>query len=238
LAENEDKGFGFITPRGVFVYPKLHKADTKFKPEGEYSTKVRLPGDAEGYIVGSEKWNRQQIEERLQADLDKFVEAKRNELANSKDPKQKKKARELKVREVIEAALDDEGNETSEIIHKAIMKASGVSKKTGKPWQRTPSVFDARGKAIKPVPAIYGGSEGKLAVVARPYYVASDNVCGITLYLEAVQLLKLVKGGDRSAGSYGFGEEEGYTDEADEGGQQFDDSAAGGDANGSEPDDF
>lgn len=219
------------------MYPKLHKPDTKFKAEGEYSVKLRLPGDATGYLVGKETWTREQIEAKLKEILDEFVEQTRTKLAGSKDPKQKKKARELKVRDVIEAALDDEGNETSEIIHKAIMRASGVSKKDGKPWTRQPKVFDAKGKAIKPVPAIFGGSEGKLAVEAAPYYIASDNVCGITLYLEAVQLLKLVKGGDRSASSYGFGEEEGYIDDSDAGGEQFDDSAAA-EGSSADPDDF
>lgn len=31
------------TPIGTFRYPRLNKPDTKYKPEGEYSVKVRLP---------------------------------------------------------------------------------------------------------------------------------------------------------------------------------------------------
>jgi hypothetical protein len=37
----------FVTPKGVAGWPKLMRPDTKFKPEGEYSTKLNVPGDDE-----------------------------------------------------------------------------------------------------------------------------------------------------------------------------------------------
>lgn len=216
--------FKFITPAAPAIYPKLHKADTKWKAEGEYSVKQAFDADATGFLVGKETIDLPTLIERLQVILDEyFKETKATLIANKKGAK----AKALTKRDVFAAATDAEGNENGKLLIKAHMKASGVSKKDGKPWTRQPLVFDAKRKKLSPVPAIFGGSELKVAVEAAGYYAPNDNVVGITLYIDAVQVIKLVKGGDRSAESYGFGEEEGFADDtADEGGEQFDDSDA------------
>jgi hypothetical protein len=63
---------------------------------------------------------------------------------------------------------------------------------------------------------------------AMAYYTPKDNEVGVAFYLEAAQIIKLVSGKARSAGDYGFGEEEdGYT--ADQS-TQFNDESASADA--------
>jgi hypothetical protein len=55
----------FTTPRGVFIYPHLTEADTKFvKPDGEYHTKFALTPEESQPLI-------EKIEEVLEA----YIEA-------------------------------------------------------------------------------------------------------------------------------------------------------------------
>lgn len=214
------KTIRFITPRGVAIWPRLNAPDTKWKPEGEYSCKIRLTPDALP----------EDLVEKLEALRDEKAEETRADL---KTKKQGAKIKSLKTRDLLTPETDREtGEETGFVLLNAKMRASGVSKKTGKPWTRKPAVFDAKGKPIDPVPNIYGGSEVKLAVEAQAYYTPKDNEVGIAFYLEAAQVLKLVVGnGQKTADGYGFGEEEGFEADANESG--FEDESGGDDATGS-----
>jgi hypothetical protein len=207
----------FITPKGVAIYPKLNKPDTKFKAEGEYSVKLRLSPDA----IPAE------TVEEIQALLDAFA-------VETKAGLKQAAAKALKVLTLAEQGLkpevNDDGDETGYIILKAGMKASGKSKKDGKEWTRAPVIFDAKGTKLKPVPPIWGGSELKLAVIAAPYYAANDKTCGITFYLDAVQVIKLVNSSDKDAAGFGFGEEEGFEGEESESFPDGDDASSTGEA--------
>lgn len=220
-----------LLPKAPAIFPKLNTPDTKFDPDGVYEVKLRYEeGQTELGLIGRNEIDLEGILERLKALRDEFADAKREELMAG-DGKQKKKAKELTVRDIGEMECDDDtGEETGNLILKAKMKASGISKKDGKPWTRAPKLFDAKGKPFPAkAPAIYGGSVLKVAVEAVPYYAANDNVVGITLRLEAVQVIDLVSGGGRSASAYGFGSEDGYSAEEDVGDDagSVDDSAAG-----------
>lgn len=91
------------------------------------------------------------------------------------------------------------------------MKASGVSKKTGKPWTRKPAVFNAKGKPMsdEEKAKVGGGSVVKVAYEITPFYTAALGA-GVSLRLEAVQVLELKSFQARDASAFGFGEEEGY----------------------------
>lgn len=233
MSEKKRTSVKFITPRGVAIYPKLQKPDTKFKPEGQYTCKLRIESLPED------------ISEKITALRDAFLaETIEGIKAGTIGPKWNAKERAAKLKElqtpdIITNEVDKEGEETGFVLINAKMTASGVSKKDGKPWTRSPTVFDSKGKKISPVPAIFGGSELKLAVEAATYFAPGTKTAppavGVTYYLEAVQVLKLVKAGDKSAEGYGFGEEEGgYEDAADEGGEQFNAAAAADDAAGAD----
>jgi hypothetical protein len=249
--------FKFILPRGVFVYPKLHKPDTRWKPEGQYEVKSVI--DPKGTFLinnGKDKATLEEIYEALEGLLERKLKAEKARLsaiAKGNDAKKAKKAKAtleaLKKRDVqFKAHEDDDGNETDKLEVKATMRASG-ERDDGTKWERKPNVFDAAGNPLKKVPVVFGGSEGKVAVEAEGYYAPPKQdepaVVGVTLRLDGVQILKLVKGGERSASSYGFGREEGYEDEGgsdaddtsdeDDDDDKSDDSAGGA---GDDDDDF
>lgn len=54
-----------------------------------------------------------------------------------------------------------------------------------------------------------------MAYTAEPFFVAALGA-GVSLRLQAVQIIELVQGGERTAASYGFEDEEGYTAEPED----------------------
>lgn len=190
-----DKKERMITPVGRAIYPKLNEPDTKFKEEGEYTVNLALSGDD------------------AQSMIEVIEEAKKEALAMAKKKikgKKKPKEADLPYFEV----LDEDENETGEIAFKFKMKASGVSKKTGKRWERRPPIFDAKTNKIDPEKTmIWGGTMMKVSYTVSPYYVPALGA-GVSLRLEGVQVIELVSGGGASASDLGFGEEDGYETEA------------------------
>lgn len=204
------------TPKGTAVWPKLDEPDTKFEAEGVYTVKVKLSAEqAQPYI---------DLIDKMAADhLAKCQ-------SEEKNPAKKKK---LKLTDDMpySAEVDKDGNETGDIRLHFKMKASGVSKKTNKPWTRKPAVFDAKGKPLSPCPKIGGGSTIKVSCIYEPWDNPKGEV-GVSARLEAVQLIELRSFGDRSASEHGFGEEEGYEADgaAESNGFQDETPAAGNDA--------
>lgn len=187
------------TPKGIAVWPKLDTPDTKFDAEGVYTVKLKLTDEeAAPYVV---------LINKLAADH--FEKTK----AACKDPVKKKK---IKLTEDMpyKPEYDKEGNETGHTILSFKMKASGVSKKTGKPWTRKPSLFDAKGEKIVKVPNIGGGSLIRVSCEYVPWDNPKGEV-GTSARLEGVQIIKLCSFGDRSASEHGFGQEDdGYEAES------------------------
>lgn len=213
----------FTTPRGVFVYPKLSEPDygTKDypKPDGEYSLKFRMSlADADAFVnrkvkVGNEQFSLQSI----------YEEAIRNaeRLFGELKLESRKKLKEVQPNALYTVLYDPETEqETGEVEFKFKMKASGELKKgpkAGQKWARKPDIFDAKGVKITKGVQIWGGTEGKVSFNVGTdkdgvpgYFVAGTAAAGLTLQLSAVQIISLVSAGQRSADSYGFGEEEGY----------------------------
>ena len=177
----------FTTPKGVAIYPKLSAPDTKFKPDGEFSCKLRLSQDD------------------AQPLIDRIAEIHE---ANIKSLKESKKVKGA-VKEAsppYKGVVDDEGNETGEVEFNIKMNHN-IKTRDGKEFQLFPKLFDAK---LNPIPfgtKIYGGSEVKVAGFFNPFYTAMIGA-GVSLRLDGVQVLKLVQGND--AKSMGFAEENGY----------------------------
>lgn len=207
-----------VTPKGVAIFPHLNTPDTKFDKAGQYRVRLAFTTDTPGLEEFREKLQKH-IDERFEAEALALKEQGKAGLV-----KKLKKTEPLKVEEDPET-----GEPTGRLILSAKMKASGTSQKTGKPWTRKPDFFDAKGKALKNPPMIGGGSELKLQVELGSYYIAKDQEAGVTAYLNAVQIIRLVQYGSRDAASYGFGEEEGdeLDDTPDSGDSAFDDESAG-----------
>lgn len=225
MAKKSDRpSFNMITPKGVAIYPKLDKPDTKFDADGVYEVKLKFDPTATDGVIGKTSATWAEIVEKAEAIRDEFLATTKADL-QSGDGKAKAKAKSISALDFgAEPDVDDDGNETGMIVVKVKMKASGVSKKDGKPWTRKPTLFDAKGKPLPAnAPPIWGGSTLKAAAEVVPYYTAKDNVVGITLRLNAVQVIELVSGQGRTASAFGFGEEDGYEAEEE---QSF---SAGGD---------
>ena len=201
----------FTTPKLRFSYPKLVVADTKFKPEGEYS--VKGIGSADDPAV-----------QKLIALIDKAAaESLANAKGKAKTPVEAKKWQTKYL--PYNPVLDQEtGEETGEIEFKFSSKASGVSAKTGKPWTRKISLFDAKGKPIKdPDIKIGGGTIGKISFLIQPYAQTPQTGASVKLALEAAQIIELHSYSGASADSYGFSEEEGFDyEEGDDEGSSYD----------------
>lgn len=199
-----------VSPMGVAIFPYLSKPDTKFKEEGEYRVKLRLSADDAAPLI-----KLVDAEMAVAKKTDKLLEAKK------KNPKAT-----IPENTPYKDSLDDQGEETGDIEFTFGATASGVSKKTGKKWERTLNLFDAKRKPFKG--DVWSGSKIKVAFTVGSYFINAKVGYGVKLYLESAQIIELVQGGNRSADSYGFGEEEGF-EAADEPGSEFDDSNKTGD---------
>lgn len=214
-----------VSPAGRALYPKLTEPDTKFKEAGEYSVKLILPeADAMPLLAKCREMQQQAVEEELEKQIAK------NPKMNPEKIREKIKLADLPVKPHEDP---ETGEETGDYVVTFKMTASGVSRKTGKEWTRRPALFDAKGKPVKNPDKlqIWSGSVLKVAYNADPFCTAIG--AGVSLRLEAVQIIELVSGGQRDAAGYGFGEEDGYSHEetAENSGDPFagcgdDDSAA------------
>jgi hypothetical protein len=157
----------------------------------------------------------QKFIDQLQPEFDKAIEL--GQEAFAKLPvANRKKLGEIKTQDFYSEVYDKESEEpTGEIEFKFKCKAGGTTK-AGKEWKRTVAIFDAKGNPAKGVKEIWGGTEGKVSFTASPYFVAATGTVGLSLRLEAVQILNLVSGGSRDAAGYGFGKEEGDFDATEE----------------------
>ena len=178
--------------KGTASFPRLNEPDTKFDADGNFNTKLILPAE---------------IGEPLSARFDKMraAEVAEQEEANA--------GRAPRVNDhPLNPEFDEDGNETGNWVLSCKMKASGKAKKTGKPWSRKLPIFDAQGKATNV--RVGGGSEIICAIEPISYAVPGKEkgkpivTCGVSLRLEAVQVLKLA-GSARDAGGFGFGAHEG-----------------------------
>jgi hypothetical protein len=211
----------FSSPRLVFKYPKLTEPDYGNqqypKPDGEFSLKgIAKVSDprVQAFIA------------KLKPLHDEAV-AKGEEAFKALKAETRKKLGGVKINDLFTALLDQETEEeTGEIEFKFAMKHSGEYKKgpkTGETWRRYPALFDAkgqaltlrdkRGKLLPNAPQIWGGTVGIVSFEASDYFIPGTGAAGLKLNLNAVQIIDLVSGGQRSASQYGFSEEDGYSAE-------------------------
>jgi hypothetical protein len=192
------KSIKTVLPRGVAIWPSLNTPDTKWNAAGVYATRLAFSADDPALIPLREKVSGL-IAERLDEEKAKLIAAGKKGLVSK-----------LRTADPFKVEVDDEtGDETGRIILNAKMTATGISKKTQKPWTRKPAIFNAAGVVLKNPPMIGSGSELKVSVELSPYFVAKDQEVGVSFRMEAVQVLKLVQFGARDASAFGFASEEG-----------------------------
>ena len=103
--------------------------------------------------------------------------------------------------------VDDNGEPTGSTIFKFKTKAQ-LTTKDGKIIPNRVAIFDSKGTPMTDC-NIWSGSEMKVSAELVPYYTAMVGA-GVSMRLRAVQITKLVEGGNGNAKGYGFGEEEGF----------------------------
>lgn len=207
----KEKPVRYVSPKGEAKYPWLKNPDygTDQFPitQGQFKVNLLIPDNDEC--------------KELRAELDKMVDASFKDAMKKAKPEVKKN---LKKAPPYHEVYDEDGNEVEGVFEfRFKMNHKITSKKTGDTLELWPEVYDAKGKKVTPVPAIYGGSILKVGYVVTPYFNSAASSAGVSLRLNAVQIIDLVSGGGGNASFHGFGEEEGY--EASSGGQEFRDES-------------
>jgi len=205
--EKKPKPFKGLTPRGVFRHPVLNKPDygneASPKPYGVYKVELILSeAQAVPLLKTLEPIHAQAVEEGKAALKELKAEAR-------------KKLKEVTAQDLFSIEYDKETEEpTGNFIFSFKMQASGLSGQNGmtSTWKRSPDIFDAKGKLLTgKLPEICDGTEGIVAFKALPYFMSGLGMAGLVLLLEAVQIIKLRSGDQRSAADYGFVEEDGWS---------------------------
>ena len=172
---------------GVSQYAWLTQPDTRFDEIGYYKTNLILSGQ----------------------DADTLKAAINEELTKSVAlAKEKAKGKNIKTAPApFEDELDDDGQPTGSTVFKFKTKAQ-ITTKDGKIIPNRVAIFDSKGTPMTDC-NVWSGSEMKVSAELVPYYTAMVGA-GVSMRLRAVQITKLVEGGNGNAKGYGFGEEEGY----------------------------
>lgn len=188
------------TPKGRVEYAHI------LEPQRQIGDQVIEPTYSVTLLMDDSPEVRQFIGQ-LDAEMDK-AENMAQETANQAKGRSKGKL-PTKHDENYGQVYDDDGNPMPQYFVKAKAKAEGVTQ-SGKAWKFRPTVFDSKGKPWpeKNPPLIGNGSVGRLALTAYAY--AAPIGYGVSIRLEAAQIIDLVEYGGRSATDYGFAVEEGY----------------------------
>lgn len=192
----------FTSPVGVLKFPSaIHEPDSKFADDtdpndlGDYKARLYLEGeDAKAF-------------EKTLADIWEEFYAEALKESGKKS---------LKVDPDLLPCfeeVDDDDEPTGRLGFRFKLKAR-VKKRDGTYFDQRPKVFDTSNQLIREVPNIGVGSQVKIA--GRCKLWRNPSKIGMTLWLEGVQLHKLVEGGQGStADTFGFtGESNGFTDES------------------------
>lgn len=185
------------TPAGVAQYPRVNSPDYgsgEYKNEhGIYRVNLSVPKAAMKAFKAA--WDEANTAAKAMGKCKKM----------NKDP------------QVFEE-VDDQGAKTGNWVIKASMK-NVFNKDKGEVWDRKPAIFDSKGKVSQAL--VGSGSEMKCAVEFFGYN--RPDGYGVRINLFAVQIIKLVKYTGKTAGGYGFSEEEeGYeaSEDHEEDGEQ------------------
>ncbi len=169
----------YFSPKGVSVYPKLIVPDTKFKPEGEFSTKLTHKLTQPGV---------QDLIKLIDAEAEKSLEAMEKEFEGKKD--KRGKAIVAKLCEDLPYIINEEEG-TATFSFK--MKASYKDQKTGQVINKRPNLFDSNAQPITNFSKLNIGGGSELVVNFFIQHWNTEKLgAGVKLALQDVQILKLV----------------------------------------------
>lgn len=219
MATTKPKFINITTSPGTAIWPKLNAPDTKFKAGGEFAVRIKLSAEEAQPII-----------DKYEAELAAHFERVKAELMKG-DGKDKAKAKALKLAadKPYKPEYDDEGEETGNMLLNFKMPHR-VPREGKADLLLYPAIFDAAGKELKNPPEIWGGSKLVVAGQLRPFNTAIG--VGLSMRLQAVQILELATKGSRDAAGFGFGKDaDGYQGDDDAPPRSFGGADAGDDGN-------
>lgn len=197
-----------FSPKARAVFPRLNTPDTKFKAEGRYSVKIRMPeAEARAFLAKFESLSEENFKEVLAAhsnDIDKKTGKPLPPPTNDGLPFTLELDESKKPNGFMQIAFN--------------MNAEYKNKKTGQQVKQKPGMFDSQGRPVAVDVQVGGGSLIKVAFQPSGYFTDSSRKAGISFRLQAVQIIELVKFGgvafDKEEGGFvaedqGFQPEEG-----------------------------
>ncbi len=200
-----------IVIKGSASWAKVFTPDTKFNTEGTYSIDVIVPEDEAASIC-------EQLDNLCEEEFNNHVKA---------NPKLKVS---LSIRKPYAPELDENGDETGNIVFRAKKNAGGV-RKDGSKWKGSaPIVMDAKRNPVTGI-LIGNGSTVKVAIDLVPYMMQATKQVGLSCRLVGLQVIELIE----YAGKSMFDEEDGFVAEAvakDDASDMFDDGQVDADAEG------
>lgn len=184
----------YITPQGEASYPHIVEPQTKFKEDGEYNVTMYFDEKSGGEFVESlnEAYN-QACEEAKE----KYEEQK---------PQYKKDNPDINFEQFYREEVDDNGFSTGRIFVRFKCKAK-IKTKDNKIFEKKVAIYDRYNQPmpVEKAKKVSSGSIMKVAFKASPYFVPAGCKVGISLNLEAVQVIEAKEwDGTRSAADYGF----------------------------------
>jgi hypothetical protein len=220
----------------VFKYPRLNEPDfgTKQypKPDGAFSVKLVMSlAAAEAFIAKPQK----ALDGKSLADLHAAAIAEGEAKFKELKVDVRKKLKAVTANPLFKTLYGDDEEPTGEVEFSFAMKYRVPvwknGEKTDQKTTRNCVIFDAKGNRMKSPPNIWGGTVGKVSFQPSAYWVAGTGAAGLSMNLEAVQIISLVSNGEKTADAYGFGEEDGYTHEEPTAGKdEFSDETPKGEA--------
>lgn len=203
MAEKKKEKQSFTTPKGTLLFASIKEIDygTEDYPckEGRFKVTLSLPKKEAKVLLG-----------KLEAEIDNAKEAAQEAFEDLK-PQTRKKLGEMRFNDVAQEEYDADENPTGN--YRFVFRTSAFYKtKDGTEKKKTVPVFDSLNQPVKLPDEIGNGSIGRIAFTVSPYFVEGTGVGGLSLYLNAIQLVDYQRPGERSAEAYGFevDEEDGF----------------------------
>lgn len=183
----------FVMPLATARYAHIHEPD-EFEGTRHYKTELIIPAaEAEPLI--------EKLEELRDAEYEKAVENAKGQA--------KAKLKKYTPHPIAEPEVNDEGEETGNYIFKTKMAAS--FERNGRTVELRPEVVDARKRKF--TGPVFGGSKIKVAVKPIPFQMGATKLYGVSLRMQAVQVIELSSGGGGAASM--FDAEDGFDAEAE-----------------------
>lgn len=200
MAKNDKpKRTRYTSPKGEALFASVVDVDYGTEqypnPKGGYKLTLALESAAADKLRGMLV---EEIDMARNIAEDKFRELK---------PATRKKLGSMAFNELGVEEYDKDDQPTGRILFR-FKTSAFYEKRDGTKMQRKVPLFDSMMQPVLLKEEPGNGSLVRVAFTCAPYFVEGQGAGGLSLYLDAVQIIKLNLFGGRSASDYGFGEED------------------------------